>query len=166
MLLLEGADLAEADAVLAGAGAAARERVVDDVVDELLRPRQLGGVVGDLDGDVDVAVAGMPDDARMQPQPVDLGAGEATAAASSVTGTQTSVARSFVPGICAAVAWAASWRALHRRARASGSRSCTISSAPSASAIACTSSRSATTIASLPGRLDDQARPFRVRRAE
>ena len=67
-----------------------------------------------------------------------------------MSGTHTSVARSFVPGKRAASACVTSCLAFQRRARASASRSWTISVAPSSRAIACTSSRSARTSSSLP----------------
>ena len=74
VLLHEGVDLAEADAVLARAGAAAREGVVDDVVHELLGRLDRAGL--HLHGDVEVAVAGVAEDAGIEAEPVDLGAGE------------------------------------------------------------------------------------------
>src|SRR5215218_2515245 len=63
VLALEVADLAEADAVLAGAGPPARERPVDELVVERLRVGDVGGVVGiEHQRDVKVAVADVPDD--------------------------------------------------------------------------------------------------------
>ena len=60
----------------------------------------------------------------MQAEPLDLGAREVRAAASSVSGTQTSVARSFVPGKRRRPRGPASWRAFQsrpeRRGRARG----------------------------------------------
>ena len=149
VLLHEGVDLAEADAVLARARAAAREGVVDDVVHELLgRARPRPGVTC-------TATWRLPSPAwprmpALRPSRSISARAKWAAPASSVSGTHTSVARSFVPGKWWAAACAASWRVFHSRARASGSRSWTISVAPSSSAIACTSSRSASTSSSLP----------------
>ena len=77
MLELERRDLALADAVLARAGAAARERVDDQPLDELVGERQLGRIVGvELQADVEVAVAGMAEDGRLEAEALHLGAGE------------------------------------------------------------------------------------------
>ena len=64
MLLHQVIDLAEADAVLARARAPAGKSVVDDVVDELARGRERVG--GHLDGDMEVAVARVAEDAGVQ----------------------------------------------------------------------------------------------------
>ena len=77
VLELERRDLALADAVLAGARAAARERVDDQPLDELVGDRQLGRIVGvELEADVEVAVAGMAEDRRLEAEALHLGAGE------------------------------------------------------------------------------------------
>src|SRR5262245_51475673 len=58
VLALEEGDLAEADAVLAGAGAAHRKRAVDQPVVECLGPLQLLRIIGiDDDGGVEIAIA-------------------------------------------------------------------------------------------------------------
>ena len=73
MLGLEAVDLAEADPVLAGAGAAARERVLDEQLDQLVRPPHLVGVVRvDHQREVDVPVPGVPDDPGDEPAPLEL----------------------------------------------------------------------------------------------
>src|SRR5215211_9292197 len=63
VLALEVADLAEADAVLAGAGPPARERPLDELVVQGLGVRDVLGVVWvEHQRDVKVAVADVPDD--------------------------------------------------------------------------------------------------------
>ena len=79
MLLLEGADLADADAVLAAAGAAAGEGVVDDAPDELVGAlASPSGSSGSMsEADVEVAVACMSEDAAVEAAAVRARAGEA-----------------------------------------------------------------------------------------
>ena len=64
-----------------------------------MQPCDLVGVVRiERDADVEVAVADVAEDPGAQPEPVDLGRATAIAAASSESGTHTSVEQCFVPG--------------------------------------------------------------------
>src|SRR5947209_13622976 len=73
VLALEIGELAVADAVLAGAGAPAFERVLDDARVQRLRTLDRRSVVGvEQERDVEVAVADVADDAAEQARLVEL----------------------------------------------------------------------------------------------
>ena len=98
MLLLQGSDLPLADPVLARAGPSSGERVLDDAPDELVGALELSPLGGiDVEADVDVAVACVPEIPAWKPSRSISARAKRTAPASSVTGTHTSVVRS-APG--------------------------------------------------------------------
>ena len=150
--VLEGevGELPEADAVLAGARAAARQSVLDDARVQLLRLLDRCGVIGvEEERDVEVAVADVTDDAAGE-----LGLLECTARLLDRTrradrhrGHRSS---SREPGESASDAISALCRALHICARAAGSLSDSKAVAPSSSASSRVVSRSPATPASLP----------------
>ena len=151
VLELERPELAQADAVLARARAAARERVDDEALDELVGARELGRVVGvELEADVDVAVAGVAEDGGVEAETLHLRARERDRAGQLGDG-DARVGRALVAagrdgGRCVG-------RGVPRgpEPRApSGSGSSTISVAPSGSASSRTSARSASTVAAVP----------------
>ena len=106
MLGGEIANLALADAVLAGAGAAIGQRPLDQPVEEGLHLAPLLGI-GRVDQrqDVEIAVADMADDRREQARAGRCPARVAlTQAASAEIGTQTSVDSTSAPGFSARAA--------------------------------------------------------------
>ena len=84
----------------------------------------------DLHRDVEVAVAGMADDAGVEAEPVDLAAREPDGGRELGQRYAHVRRRSFVPGEPRRERMGDVVRALQRRARASGSRSCTCRSRP------------------------------------
>ena len=151
VLALEVRELAVADPVLAGARAAARERVLDDRRVQRLRLRDRRGVVGiEQERDVEVAVADVADDAAAQPGLVERAA-RLLDRGRELRHRNRDVGRHRrEPGASASDAINALWRALHICARAVGSLSDSKAVAPSSSASSRVVSRSPATPASLP----------------
>ena len=105
MLELERGELAAADAVLARAGAAARERVDDQPLDELVGERSSAGSSGSTCRLTwTLPSPAWPRIAASRPRRSASARANATAPASSETGTHVSVARSCRPGAAAAAA--------------------------------------------------------------
>ena len=161
MLLLERSDLAEPDAVLPGARAAARERVVDDVVDELLGRASSSGRRRSGSRCARSRRRRGRRCPHCRPSRSISARANRTAPASSVSGTQTSVARSFVPGILRGRSRARHRGALARAGHGRRDRArATMSAAPSDSAIGLHELEVREDHLLASGRLDEQARPF------